>query len=345
MDVLAEIRAATASREVRISTARGLLPMEAADLVQALHLLSSDDDDEICSAAAKSIKELPDNILEAALHEDGWAPELLQFYSRSCEGRSGPLEAVILNPATPDQAILDLARTAPVDLMELIVINQVRIIREPGILEALLQNPALNAHIRGRVNELKFDFFEKKETPAPDAAPPVALPAEEPPVPEVPDLPVEMAVSQTEDLPPEGPERKETMLQKMTRLDITGRIRLAKIGSREERMHLVKSPNRLICTAAVRSPKITDSEVDAIVQLRNVHEDVLRYVAIKREWTRRYSLVVNLVQNPRTPIAVSLKFLNRLTPLDLRILSRNRDVPEVIRKAGKRKLAKKLAKG
>lgn len=344
MDILKVIRAGDAPREVRISAAKGLLPLEPDAMVEVLHLLAEDVDQEIRSAAATSIKGLPDTILEAALYDEGWPPELLQFYAVACEGREGPLEAVILNPATPDPTILELARSVPADLMELIVINQVRILRLPDILEALLENPSVNAHIRGRVNELKFDFFEKKEAPRP-AEPATELPSAE----EIPDLPVGM-VAPAVDHPPaedeaEGPEKKETLLAKLTRLDITGKIRLAKMGSREERMQLVKSPNRLICTAAVRSPKITESEVDSIAQLRNVHEDVLRYVANKREWTRRYSLVVNLVQNPRTPIAVSLGFLNRLTPMDLRIVSRNRDIPEVIRKTGKRKLAKKLASG
>lgn len=110
-------------------------------------------------------------------------------------------------------------------------------------------------------------------------------------------------------------------------------------------MQLVKSPNRLICTAAVRSPKMTDAEIDSIVQLRNIHEDVLRYVANKKEWVRRYGLVKSMVQNPRTPISISMKFLNRLTPMDLRILGRNRDIPEVVRKRGRQLLAKKMSKG
>jgi hypothetical protein len=343
MDILKAIRAGDAPREVRISAARALLPLEASAMVEVLHLLSRDEDDEVRSAAVASIVGMPDTILEAALFDEGWSAELLHFYARSCAGRPGPLEAVILNPSSPDNAILDLARTVPADLMELIVINQVRILREPRILEALLENPARNAHIRGRVNELKFDFFEKKGAPAPAAALTEEL--------AVPDLPVEVAAPWLGSVPAavpaesDGAEKKETLFAKLTRLDITGKIRLAKMGSREERMQLVKSPNRLICTAAVRSPKITDAEVDSIAQLRNVHEDVLRYVANKREWTRRYSLVVSLVQNPRTPIAVSLGFLNRLTPLDLRIISRNRDIPEVIRTTGRRKLAQKLSKG
>ena len=71
MDVLAEIRAGSASREVRISAAKGLLPIESDTLVEVLHLLSTGDDGEIRSAAEKSVGDMPDNILEAALFEDG----------------------------------------------------------------------------------------------------------------------------------------------------------------------------------------------------------------------------------------------------------------------------------
>lgn len=347
MDALTAIRTGDAPREVRIAVAKGLFPLKPAEMVEVLHLLSADDDQEIRSATEQSIAGLPDTLLEAALYDEGWPRELLQFYARACNQRTGPLEAVILNPSSADQTILELARSVPVDLMELIVINQVRILREPDILEALLENPALNAFIRGRVNELKFDFFEKKD--APESA---AMPADpEMPFPvEVPDLPVEKGIPLDDTEFPEGepdgaPKRRQTIHEKLTKLDMTGKIRLAKMGSREERMQLVKSPNRLICTAAVRSPKITDSEVESIVQLRNIHEDVLRFVSRRREWTRRYSVVVSLIKNPRTPVGVAMQFLGRLTPMDLRIVGRNRDIPEVIRKASQRLLAKKFSSG
>jgi len=351
MDILTAIRTGDAPREVRISAARGGLPLEPVGMVEMLHLLSTDADEEIRLAAGESIKGVPDAILEAALHGDGWSPELLQFYARVCADRTGPLEAVILNPSSADQTIMDLARVVPIDLMELIVINQVRILRTPDILEALLENPALNAHIRGRVNELKFDFFGKKNGKnGSESAVAPAKPEPPPPfdLPDLPDLPVVDVVPSPaagEEGQDVEPERRLTLHQKLTGLDITGRIRLAKMGTREERMQLVKSPNRLVCTAAVRSPKSTDAEVASIVQLRNVHEDVLRYVSLRREWTRRYPVVVSLVKNPRTPVGVAMKFLGRLTPMDLRIISRNRDIPEVIRKTSQRLLAKKFSAG
>lgn len=346
MDVLTAIRTGDAPREIRISAAKGLLPMEPSGMVEMLHLLSTDDDEEIRAAAGLSIEGLPDAILEVALFDEGWPPGLLQFYAGLCHERPGPLEAVILNQSSSDRTISDLARLVSAELMELIVINQVRILREPGILDALLENPGLNAHIKGRVNELKFDFFQKGED-RPEAAETVEPSLDFSPE-KLPDLPVEdlLQVSGPEEEDPDQkPKRKETLQAKLTRLDITGKIRLAKMGSREERMQLVKSPNRLICTAAIRSPKITDAEVASIAQLRNVHEDVIRYVSMRREWTRRYSLVVSLIKNPRTPVGVAMKFLGRLTPMDLRIVGRNRDIPEVIRKTSKRLLAKKFTSG
>jgi len=356
MDILTAIRAGDASREIRISAAKGLIPLDATAMVELLHLLSGDEDEEVRAAVTESVTGLPDRILESALHEDGWTPDLLSFYAGVCTGRPGPLEAVILNPVTPDKAILKLAASVPVALMELIVINQVRILREPAILEALAGNGAINASIRRRINELKFDFFEEKKPAGQPVAPSEPTPAEPmPPVPEsAPDLPVEVPVA---DLPlaapvavsgDEGEEAgrtRVTLQQKLAGMDITSKIRLAKIGSREERMQLVKSPNRLICTAAVRSPKITDSEVDSIVQLRNIHEEVLRHISDRREWTRRYSLVVSLVKNPRTPVGIAMKFLHRLNPMDLRVLCRSKDIPEVVRRTGRQVLAKKNASG
>jgi hypothetical protein len=75
--------------------------------------------------------------------------------------------------------------------------------------------------------------------------------------------------------------------------------------------------------------------------MKNVAEEVLRLIAINRKFMKSYAVVRQLVSNPRTPIEVSLPLLNRLNDRDLKIVSLNRNVPEVIRgmalKAVKRK--------
>jgi hypothetical protein len=81
----------------------------------------------------------------------------------------------------------------------------------------------------------------------------------------------------------------------------------------------------------LRNPRLTDQEIETIASVKTVPEDVLRQIGMNRSWTRSYSVIHNLVRNPRTPIAISLGFLNRIQTRDLRALSTNKNIPDVIR--------------
>jgi hypothetical protein len=131
------------------------------------------------------------------------------------------------------------------------------------------------------------------------------------------------------------PERK-AVFQQIALMSIKERVMLAIKGSREARMILVRDPNRIVAGAVLRNPRITDSEIEYISSLKTAPEDVLRQIGQSRAWSRTYTVVHNLVRNPRTPIAISLGFLNRIQTRDLRNLGSNKNVPDVIRTTSNR---------
>src|SRR5205814_8580199 len=72
-------------------------------------------------------------------------------------------EAVVLNHNTPDEAIAALASTTTDgSLLELITINQQRLIRAPAIIDAVLANPVRTHEAERRVREVRREFFEKE---------------------------------------------------------------------------------------------------------------------------------------------------------------------------------------
>jgi hypothetical protein len=109
-------------------------------------------------------------------------------------------------------------------------------------------------------------------------------------------------------------------------------------GTREERAILIRDPNKIVAAAVLSSPKLNDTEVEAIAKMANVSEDVLRTIALSRAWTKSYAIVHALVRNPKTPVAMSMNFLPRLVDKDLRSLSTNRNVPEVLRVTARKKV-------
>src|SRR5690606_37456331 len=111
------------------------------------------------------------------------------------------------------------------------------------------------------------------------------------------------------------------------------KIRLSLLGDAAARALAVRDPNKLVAMSAIRSPKITEREVMRFVFSREVCDDVLRFIANKRDWTRHYEVKRGLVTNPKTPIGVSMKWLVHLRDHDLRSLAKSRNVPSSIKTA------------
>jgi hypothetical protein len=135
----------------------------------------------------------------------------------------------------------------------------------------------------------------------------------------------------------EGEEEKRVgTAQRLSLLSVAERIKVAMQGTREERSVLVRDPNRLVSSAVLSSPKLTESEVEAIARMTNVSDEVLRIVGQSRAWTKNYNVIANLARNAKTPIAVSLGLMNRLIERDIKMLSSDRNIPEPIRAAARR---------
>jgi hypothetical protein len=132
--------------------------------------------------------------------------------------------------------------------------------------------------------------------------------------------------------PAPAEEERGSALQKIARLDIKGRIKLAMKGDKEMRSILVRDGTKLVALAVLESPKITDGEVEKIAAQKNVLEAVLRQIPMKRRFMKNYIVVRNLVANPRTPLDVSLGLMKNLLVNDLRNLASNKDVSETVRK-------------
>jgi hypothetical protein len=129
-----------------------------------------------------------------------------------------------------------------------------------------------------------------------------------------------------------------SMIHRIMQMNMRDRMKLAMKGNREARNILIRDPNKLISTAVVQNPKLTDQEVEQIANMRTVSQDVLRAVATNRNWARNYKIAHMLCLNPRTPLPNVMSFLPRLQMKDLMAISKSRNVPEAVRKNANRLL-------
>ena len=141
-------------------------------------------------------------------------------------------------------------------------------------------------------------------------------------------------------LNPEG--RRDNTLQKIAKMDIKGRIQLAMKGSKEERSILVRDGTKIVALAVLESPKITDGEVENFAGQKNVLEAVLRGISMKRRFAKNYTVLRNLIFNPRTPLDTSLGLLKNLLLHDLKNLAGNKEVSETIRKLALKMFKQKM---
>ncbi|MFZ0796499.1 MAG: hypothetical protein WCA13_01245 [Terriglobales bacterium] len=152
------------------------------------------------------------------------------------------------------------------------------------------------------------------------------------------------AIHAKKHLTPGQEERRDSTLRKISKLDIKGRIALAMRGTKEERSILIRDSTKLVAVAVLDSPKVSESEVEGFALQKNVLDSILRTIPLKRKFAKNYSIMRNIVLNPRTPIDASLPLVKGLLIHDLKNLADNKEVSDTIRKAALRLYKQRLEK-
>lgn len=330
-------------REFVLFAAKGFLPIPQEELVAVLVYLSSHSDAEVAESSRASLAELPSRVVLS--HARAAAePEQLAALARATTD-AAVLEAVIRNRATSDETIEELASSVSGALQDIIVINQERILRRSTIIDALLANPALSPDVRRRALETREEFFEKRRPAVEEVALPIEADDEltDGQKAELEALLAEasaMGDPVTSDLPPperaEGESENESVFRRISKMTVSQKVMLAFRGGMTERSILVRSRVRLVCAAVMKSPRLTETEIENFASLRNVEEEVLRLIGTNRQWTSKYNIAATLVKNPKAPIGVVLPLINRLTLKDLKSLSGDKGVSETVRQVARR---------
>jgi regulator of extracellular matrix RemA (YlzA/DUF370 family) len=381
--VVQAIISGKAPQPARLAAARGLLPLPQNDLLEVLVALTTSDDTQISAAATETLRaEAVDDLLSAA-SDDKTAPNVLAYLATRDEGTPQLYEATILNTHTPDHALAKLAATTPhASLLELITVNQQRLVRSPEIIEAILSNPACGGEAERRARETRKEFFEKERgarqiadelrARGQTAAAEFFESAELTTVGgnlsvedawliaqhiEVSDADIDdswLPAERYEELLSESPaeaaanaqrvidnERLESgdvstervsLIRRIMFMNTKDRMKLAMKGDREARGILIRDSNRVVCSAVVKNPRITEQEIENIAGMRTVADEVLRIIALNRSWIRSYVIIHNLARNPRTPIPTAMNILPRIRTKDLQQLAQNRNVSEGVRR-------------
>jgi hypothetical protein len=351
-DLVSIVRSADAPRELRLFAARGLLPLDRDDRMRALLAVLEDADREVADSAGLTFYQVPPDDLVRFLEEGEPTPEEIDVLSRHSED-SFVLERVVRHRETGDETLLRLAGTVTGAPQDALVVNQVRLLRQPALIDALLANPGLAADGRRRLNELREEFFEKDvrrreqerlrreeeeqrarqeaEGIVFDEAAQSAEAAGE-------DLNLEESADAVEDF---SATNLAQVYRRIAAMTVKEKVDLAQKGTKEERRILIGDVNRLVSLAVLKCEALTPAEVEAFCTMRHVHTEIFREIASTREWIKKPKIQIALVRNPAVPLSVTLPLVKYLGMRDLRNIMRDRNLPEGVRHSARKILFEK----
>ena len=354
-DLLSLLRNNQAAPEVRGFAARGILPLESDDRMRALFAVLKDPDPEIAETARTTLAEFPPDTLADFLRRETALPAEIESIAGLTDDIP-VLEQVVRHRNVSDATLLALARTVTGTAQDALVVNQVRLLRNPALIDALHENPDLTAESRRMLNELREEFFEKesrrKEARSLEAGRRArARPEPEPEPPAPGGMAAEAAgldddgeeVGSPEPAPGHpgldshdptgGAEEIYLQIMKMT---VPERVKLALRGSKEQRRFLIADSSRMVFLGVLRSRGLTLTEVEGFCAMRHLDSEVFYAISRKRDWVRRPSVMITLVRNPKVPFAITRPLISRLSMRELRSIYRDRNLPEPIRVVAKK---------
>ena len=212
--------------------------------------------------------------------------------------------ALLRHPNTPGPAMTRLAERAEGPILDVLLSNLPRLGRWAEALEALLGNPALPPIKQSTIRQ-QIEVAKKREADG---------------------------------------DSKKSLFLRIKELPVGQKLALAKKGNKDVRMILIKDSNEMIALETVSSSRITDGEILAIATMRDVADKVLRYIANNRKYRQNRQIVLALLNNPRTPVGVSLGLgINNLSERELSDLAKSRSIPGVVSRAAKAILDRRRA--
>lgn len=240
---------------------------------------------------------------------------------------------LVRNQALPFEFLLKVAEKGNDVILEILLDNQIKLIAYPEILEKMRENPNVTNFILGKIKEIREFYLENDE--------PEEIQAEDvlEDVKELATIKKEESSEELEDDEDEllledadvVQEKALTMLQEINAMNTAERIKLALGGSKTQRLILVKDTNKMVSLAVLESPKIGIDEVGLMVRNRSLPKELIARIARNREWTKNYTIIMELVHNPKTPVKDAMGLVKKLYRKDVQKISRDKNVNPVIR--------------
>ena len=300
-EIVADLRHGRATRERKIAVCTGGAHLMPADRAEILTVLTHDPDEVVATRAQDALLSFPTESMVEALRRETALPALFAYAARNIADKPGIGEAMVQNKHCPAEHLVPLVRHLSTASIQALMEELDRVSASPALAAALEHSTSLTANQKAQLHELRSSAIDH------GALAEAALEAE-------PDL-----------------GKRQTLLQRLATMSVAERVQFAIKGGAEARRTLIRDANKVVQRAVLQSPRLTDQDVEAFASMSSLTEEVLRLIAKNRNFRKNYVVVKNLMNNPKTPLDVSLHMLPMLNALDLKRLCTNKNIPETLR--------------
>lgn len=355
------IAKALATPANRAMAARGAVPLPPGELATVLYQLSLDDDSAIAEAARGTLAGLPERVVLGAVSDAGADPRVLDALAPRCLQVPALFDAILLNPVVSDETIETFAQTGTDKQVDRLATNEERLLRAPAIIAAMYTNPRARMSTVDRAVELAvregvrvpglaaWDEIARALTGGGSSTGDDAVFAQAAAASSGDDS--ELTTGDEKDLEVDDDGQVKSKVADddekipLNRMTIPAKVRLATLGNAFARAQLIRDPSKLVATAVVKSPGMTDIEAARFAGNHSLPEEVIKEIARRRDWTKGYTIKLTLVMNPKTPIAEASRFLPMLHERHLRQVSRSKGIPSALAAQARKLVMQRGGKG
>ena len=300
-EVLDDLRAGRAPRERKIAVCSGGAHLAPADRAEILAVLAGDADEMVSERAQQAILSQPTEAFVEALKREKAIPALFAYAGKHLADKPGVSDAMVQNQNCAAEYLVPVARHLSALGITALMEELERVSESAALAAALEHSSFITADQKRQLHELMGSAIDEAALAeaAAEAEPDVA--------------------------------KRQTLLMRLAKMNVSERVQFAIKGGSEARRTLIRDSNKVVQRAVLQSPRLTDQEVEAFATMTSLTDEILRLIASNRKFRKNYAVVRNLLNNPKTPLDVSLHMLPMCNVMDLKKLTTNKNVPETLR--------------
>ena len=301
-EIIEDLRHGRATRERKLAVCTTGANLSPADRVEILAVLANDPDELISDKATSGLINDSPEIFAKALGRKNPVRQLMSFAAKNLSENPVVADAMARNRNCPAEYLVPFVPHLSAILVGELIDELDRVSESRHLAAALEKSPHLSLSHKNTLQELRSEAV----------------------------LDPSRLLEGAEEAEPD-PVKRQTLLQQISRMNVSQRVQFAMKGSGEARRTLIRDSNKVVQRAVLQSPRLTDQEVESYATMANLTDEILRLIATNRNFRKNYTVVRNLMNNPKTPLDVSLHMLPILNAMDLKKLTTNKNVPETLR--------------